>query len=96
MKSRQEYIEQLKLTLDEWNAKIDDMEVQAHLAEMKNRESYESEIARLREKRDNLKNTINNMSESTEQAFEELLLGAEQAREAIVDAYNRAKSRFNW
>lgn len=94
MLSRQETVEKLKLKLDEWNAKIDELEVQARLAEMQNREKYESEIARLKQKRDELRDTLENMPESGEKAFEELRTGAEQAWEAISDAYNRARAQF--
>ncbi|MDZ7760431.1 MAG: hypothetical protein U5L00_09270 [Desulfovermiculus sp.] len=87
-------MEKLKLKLDEWNAKIDELEVQARLAEMQNREKYESEIARLKQKRDELRDTLENMPESGEKAFEELRTGAEQAWEAISDAYNRARAQF--
>jgi uncharacterized coiled-coil DUF342 family protein len=95
MPSRQETVEKLKLKLDEWNAKIDELQVQARLAEMQNREKYESEIARMKEKRDELKHTLDSMPESGQKAFEEFQKGAEQAWEALSDAYNRARAQFS-
>ena len=94
MNSRQDYIQKLKLKLDEWNAKIDELEVQAKLAEMENREKYEAELSRLKEKRDELKDKIENMSESGEKAFEELRTGAEKAWESLSEAFNNARSQF--
>jgi uncharacterized coiled-coil DUF342 family protein len=95
MSSRQETVEKLKLKLDEWNAKIDELEVQAKLAEMQNREKYESEIARLKQKRDELRETLDKMPESGEKAFEELRTGAERAWDVLSDAYTKAKSQFS-
>jgi len=95
MSNRQEYIDKLKLKLDEWNAKIDEMEVQAKLAEMENREKYESEIARFKAKRDEIQNRLETMRHSSEQAFEELRQGAEQAWDSLWDAYKKAKSHFD-
>ena len=94
MSSRQEVVDKLKSKLDEWNTKIDALEVQAKLAEMENRGKYESEIARLKQKRDELRETLEKMPESGENAFEELLSGAEQAWEVLSDAYKKAKSQF--
>jgi uncharacterized coiled-coil DUF342 family protein len=94
MTSRQETVDKLKIKLDEWNTKIDELEVQARLAEMQNREKYESEIARLKEKRDELKDTLDNMPDSGHKAFEELRTGAEQAWDALSEAYNRARDQF--
>lgn len=94
MSSRQETLDKLKLKLDEWNTKIDELEVQAKLAKMQNREKYESEIARLKQKRNELRDTLEKMPESGEKAFEELRTVAEQAWEALSDAYNRARDQF--
>ena len=94
MDSRQDYLERLKLKLDEWNAKIDELEVQAKLAEMENREKYESELARLRNQRDELADRIDKMRDAGEKAFEELRAGAEQAWESLADAYKRAREQF--
>ena len=95
MSSRQEAVDKLKSKLDEWNTKIDALEVQAKLAEMENRGKYESEIARLKQKRDELRETLEKMPESGEKAFEELRSGAEQAWEALSDAYKKARSEFS-
>lgn len=94
MSSRQEVVDKLKSKLDEWNTKIDALEVQAKLAEMENRGKYESEIARLKQKRDELREPLEKIPESGEKAFEELRSGAEQAWEVLSDAYKKAKSQF--
>jgi lipid II:glycine glycyltransferase (peptidoglycan interpeptide bridge formation enzyme) len=94
MDSRQDYLEKLKLKLDEWNAKIDELEVQAKLAEMENREKYESELARLKKQRDELIDRIDKMRDSGEKAFEELRAGAEQAWDSLAEAYKRAREQF--
>ena len=94
MKSRDEHIQELKQQLDTWNAKIDELEVQAKLAEMENREKYEAEIQRFKKKRDELRKTIEEMAHSGEAAFSELQRGAEQAWEALSEAYKNAKQHF--
>lgn len=95
MNSREETVQNLKLKLDEWNTKIDELEVQAKLAEMQNREKFESEIARMKQKRDEIKDRLENMPESGQKAFEELRQGAEQAWDALSDAYQKARSHFS-
>ncbi len=94
MSSREETVENLKLKLDEWNTKIEELEVQAKLAEMQNREKFESEITRMKQKRDEIRDRLEKLPESGEKAFEELRGGAEQAWEALSDAYQKAKSHF--
>ncbi len=95
MSSREETVENLKLKLDEWNTKIEELEVQAKLAEMQNREKFESEITRMKQKRDEIRDRLEKLPESGEKAFEELRGGAEQAWDALSDAYQKAKSHFS-
>jgi uncharacterized coiled-coil DUF342 family protein len=95
MNSRQEAVENLKLKLDEWNTKIDELEVQARLAEMQNREKFESEIARMKQKRDEIRDRLENLPESGQKAFEELRQGTEQAWDVLSDAYQKARSHFS-
>jgi DNA anti-recombination protein RmuC len=95
MSTRQEYIDKLKSKLDEWNAAIDKLEVQAKLAEMENRQKYEAEIETFKQKRDEIQERLNTMRSSGEQAFEDLRQGVEQAWDSLWDAYKKAKSHFN-
>lgn len=94
MESRHEYVEKLKQKLDEWNAKIDELEVKAKLAEMENRSKYESQLEQLKQHRDEIKEKINKMPESSEQAYRDLRKGIEGAWESLTDAYHKAKSHF--
>ncbi|MGM0760849.1 MAG: hypothetical protein ACQEUB_14290 [Thermodesulfobacteriota bacterium] len=95
MSSREETVENLKLKLDEWNTKLDELEVQAKLAEMQNRKKFESEMARMKQKRDEIRDTLDKLPESGEKAFEELRTGAEQAWDVLSDAYQKATSHFS-
>lgn len=95
MNSREKTVENLKLKLDEWNTKIDELEVQARLAEMQNREKFEAELTRMKQKRDEIKDRLEDLPESGQKAFEEFRQGAEQAWDVLSDAYQKARSHFS-
>lgn len=94
MGNRHEYVESLKKKLDDWNAKIDELEVKAKLAEMENRSKYESEISNLKKQREEIKEKIDQMPQSSEKAYEELRKGVERAWDVLGDAYKKAKDQF--
>lgn len=94
MENRNEYVESLKKKLDEWNAQIDELEVKAKLAEMENRSKYESQLSKLKKQREEIREKIDQMQQSSGKAYEELRKGVEGAWEILGDAYNKAKSQL--
>ena len=94
MASREEYIEQLKEKLDEWNAKLDELKLQAKLGEMENREKLELEFENYQARRDEVRAKLEKMRASGEDAFQDLRQGAEQAFEALKESFHNARSHF--
>ena len=50
--NRDDYVEQMKAKLDEWNAEIDKLQAQAKDAEEEAKEKYEAQLAEMRKQRD--------------------------------------------
>ena len=94
MTTREEYVQQLKDKLDEWNAKLDELKLQAKLAEMENREKLDMEIETYQARRDEIRARLEEMRTSGEEAFHDLRQGAEQAFEALKESFYNARSHF--
>jgi len=94
MTTREEYVQQLKNKLDEWNAKLDELKLQAKLAEMENREKLDMEIETYQARRDEIRARLEEMRTSGEEAFDDLRQGAEQAFEALKESFYNARSHF--
>ncbi len=94
MASREEVVQELKDKLDEWNAKLDELKLQAKLGEMENREKLDMEFADYQARKDDILARLEKMRSSSEEAFTDLRHGAEQAFEALKESFFNARSHF--
>ena len=94
MRTREEYIQNLKDKLDELNSKIDQLQLQGKLAEMESRQDYEQHIQRFTAKRDEILNRLQEMRHSSDEAWEDLRKGIDQAWSHLREAFDQAKSHF--
>jgi uncharacterized coiled-coil DUF342 family protein len=94
MRTREEYIQELKNKLDELNAKIDELQVQGKLAQMQSRQEYEQQIHRFATKRDEILSQLNKVRDSSDEAWEDLRKGIDQAWTQLKDAFHQARSHF--
>ena len=94
MSKRDEYVAKLKNKLDEWNADIDKLEAKAEVVKEEAKELYEEEVSVVRQHRDNIKLKVNELVESSDEAWEELKTGVEQAWEKLSEAIEKAHSKF--
>jgi hypothetical protein len=87
MSTREVYIEKLKAKLDELDANIRGASAEAKV-------KYENQIHDLQKKRDELQQSIKDIQEAGEDAWEELKQGANDAWDALKDSLSKAKSEF--
>ncbi|HIJ79281.1 MAG: coiled coil domain-containing protein [Desulfobulbaceae bacterium] len=94
MSKRDEYVEKMKIRLDEWNSKLAAVETRASQVKDEARAKYEDEMAVLCKKRDEAKQRLTELQGSSEEAWEELKSGMEQAWSSLKDAFEKARAKF--
>lgn len=94
MKSRREYTEKLKQQLDDWNARIDEMEREAENASRDAREELRSHVRELKEKRDRVRSGLERLQDVGADAWEDIRRETDDAWTGIRNAFDRAASRM--
>lgn len=94
MSSRDQYLQQFKSKLDEWNAEIDKLEKNARDAQTDAKARYEKQVAELREMHDDAQKRFAEMQAASTEAWEAMAKGAEKAWQAWADAFDEARSKF--
>lgn len=91
---RDEFVANLKKQLDEWNAKIDALEVRARQQAGEAEVQADRGLAELRKRREELQRKLREIREASGEAWSDLIEGAEHARDAVGAAFKRARSRY--
>ncbi|MDZ7762427.1 MAG: hypothetical protein U5L00_19535 [Desulfovermiculus sp.] len=94
MRTREEYIQDLKERLDELNNKIDELQLQGKLAEMESKQEYEQHVQKFTAKRDEILDRLQKMRNSSDEAWEDLRKGVDQAWSHLKEAFDQARSHF--
>jgi uncharacterized coiled-coil DUF342 family protein len=94
MPDKDAYVQKMHAKLDEWNAEIDELKAKADKAEAKSRFEYQKEIENLRERREDAKEKLTEISRSGEGAWEDLKSGIQNAVDSMEEALKSARSRF--
>jgi uncharacterized coiled-coil DUF342 family protein len=92
MPSRDAYVEMLKLKLDEWNNRIETLQVLMKLAKQEARDEAKEHVGRLRTKRDELRSKIKDYQEAGEEAKTAVKLGIEKVHADMQDTLDEVKS----
>jgi DNA-binding transcriptional MerR regulator len=94
MTARDVYVKKLKEQLDRWNADISKLEAKAKqpLAGMK--EAYDKQLKELRERRNLLQHQMADMQKASDQAWDQLRVGADKAWKAMEESLKKAWSVF--
>jgi chromosome segregation ATPase len=95
MGTRDEYVKKMHELLDRMNAEIDVLASKAEQAEDEAREEYRKQIAQLRARQNDAKAKLATLRDAGEGAWEDLKTGIEIAKDAIGEAIESARSRFN-
>ena len=94
MSTRNEYVEQLKNKLDEWNHDIAKWEEKARAKKNDLTINYEMTLDDLCKKRDDANARLKELQASSEGAWKELKAGADSAWAAMREAFDKARTHF--
>lgn len=94
MKERDEWVENAKAKLDEWNEEMDEIEAKARVAKAEQKARYQRLLASLREYRDRLRNRISEVEEAGDTAWDELKEGAERGWRSLQEGFRAALEEF--
>lgn len=94
MKSKEEFIKTMHTKIDQWDAEIDKLSAKAAMVEAESKEEYYKQIADLKTKRSQIKEKLDKLQHSGEEAWQDLKAGLDLAFETMSDALKSASSRF--
>ncbi len=94
MTNRDDYLDEFKAKLDEWNAEIDKLESNARQAQADAKVQYDKQLEALREMRDDAQTKFSEMQNTTAEAWDVMLQGTEKAWKAWTNAFAEAQSKF--
>lgn len=94
MINRNEYVENLKTHLDQWNSEIAKWEAKAKLAKTDMRIDYEMQLESMRKQRDAAMEKLDAIQKSAGDAWQDLAQGADEAWLKMREAFEKASSHF--
>jgi predicted nucleic acid-binding Zn-ribbon protein len=94
MTNRNEYVENLKVHLDQWNSEIAKWEAKAKIARTDLRIDYEMQLEALRKQRDEAKEKLDTLQKSAGDAWQDLTRGADEAWTKMREAVEKASAHF--
>jgi hypothetical protein len=94
MTRRDEYVENLKAQLDQWNAEVARWEAKAAAAQAEVRAEYAKRLDELRARRDEALYQMKLMQNASAEAWTDLMRGTEQAWQSMREAFDKARSHF--
>ncbi len=94
MSKRDDYLDEFKAKLDEWNAEIDKLEGYARQAQADAKTQYDKQLEALREMRDDAQTEFSEMQNTTAEAWDVMAKGTEQAWQAWSSAFDSARTKF--
>lgn len=94
MSTRDDYIEKMKLQLDELDAQMSKLEAKAQEAKDTAREKYRDEMAKLRHQSRLAKAKLADLKAAGEDTWETMVTEMEKVRDAFKHAFNYFKSQL--
>jgi hypothetical protein len=94
MSSRDDYLDEFKVKLDEWNAEIDKLESDARQAQADAKVQYDKQLEALREMRDDAQAKFSEMQNTTTEAWDVMVKGTEKAWQTWGSAFENARAKF--
>lgn len=94
MTTRNEYVEQLKKNLDQWNLDLAKWEAKAKETQTDLRIDYEMQLETLRKHRDEAAAKLKELQATSGDAWKELTAGADAAWAAMRESFDKAISHF--
>ena len=94
MINREEYVQKLKSQLDQWNAEAAKWEAKAKGAQATMQQEYEKQLGTLNSRRDEALYQLRLLQGASNDAWQDMMRGADQAWKNMHEAFNRARSHF--
>ena len=94
MLTREQYVEQMKKQLDEWNVKLGKWEEEVQKAQSNVKAQYEAQIEALERQRDETVKRLNATREASQAAWLEVSKGAEAAWKNMQSSFEKAWGEF--
>ena len=94
MSKRDEYVDKMKLQLDEWNAQVAKWEVKTKEAQAGARGEYEKRLQAFRHQRDQALEQMRRVQGAAGDAWIDLARGADDAWAKMSEAFEKARSHF--
>ncbi|SBT04141.1 conserved hypothetical protein [Candidatus Accumulibacter aalborgensis] len=91
---RDEYIEKMKLQLDDVNAKMSALEAKAQEAKAGAHEKYQAEMAKLREQSQLAIAKLDELRAAGEDSWETMVAEMEKLRDAFIRSFHYFKSQI--
>jgi len=95
MSAREDYVHKMHELLDKLNTEIDVLASKAEHAENEVLDEYRQQITHLRARQHDARTKLASLRDAGESAWEDLKAGVDMAKEAIGEALESARSRFN-
>jgi len=95
MMNREEYVQKLKTQLDEWNAEAKKWELKAQEAQSHVKAEYEKQLAQLNSQREQALYQMKLLQNASQDAWQDMMKGADQAWKSMQEAFDRARSHFD-
>jgi len=94
MDNRDEYVEKLKAQLDQWNSQLAAWEAAARDATAEARIELEKQMGIMKSRADDLVFRMELLKGASADAWQEIARGADEARKAMQDAFEKARSHL--
>ena len=95
MMTREQYVEQMKKQLDEWNAKLAKWEQEVQKARAGVKTQYEGQIRALEKQRDETIKRLNETRDASQAAWVEVSKGFESAWKSMQSGLDKAWGEFH-
>jgi uncharacterized coiled-coil DUF342 family protein len=94
MSDRDVYIEKAKSQLTKWNADFDMLEAKVKVADAEARNEYQKEIDALKAKSNEFSQKLDELKNSSDDAWQDLVSGLDTAWQSLADSIKSAADRF--
>ncbi len=95
MLDREQYVARMKSQLDQWNAQMAAWESAAHAAKAEAKTEWEKQVGILRSRIDDMAFRVEMLKGASGEAWQEVARGADEARKAMQESFDRARSKFD-
>jgi uncharacterized protein YfiM (DUF2279 family) len=94
MSDRDEYVQKLKVQLDLWNGQLTAWQAAAREATAEAKVEMEKQVGIVRSRLDDMAFRMEQLRGASAEAWQEIARGADEARKAMQDAFEKARSRI--